>query len=115
VASPGGAVPLHPVEEVSALVRIFSLRKKKYVMETAITSGIDRAIDNYRSRHGGNNPLYCIMSAEEADELADALRQENGEGDNVIVTSYQDIKIIRNNLMDRGQYYLGNELPETGS
>ena len=84
-------------------------------MEATITSGIDRAIDHYRSVHGGSNPLYCIMSAEEADELADALRHENGEDADVIVTSYQDIKIIRNSLMERGQYYLGNELPETGS
>jgi hypothetical protein len=84
-------------------------------METTSTSNIDRAIENYRSIHGGSVPLYFIMSAEEADELADTLRQENGQTRDVIITSYQDIKIIRNSLMERGQYYLGNELPETGS
>ncbi len=84
-------------------------------METVITSTLDREIEKYKSQHGGSNPLYCIMSAEEADELADALRKENGDDHDVIVTSYQDIKIIRNSLMERGKYFLSNELPETGS
>lgn len=84
-------------------------------MNTTITSNIDRAIEQYRSVHRGNDPLYCIMSAEEADELTDALRHESGDDQSVIITSYQDIKIIRNNFMERGEYYLGNELPETGS
>lgn len=65
--------------------------------------------------HNGNNPLYCIMSAEEADELTDTLRHERGDDAGVIITTYQDIKIIRNSLMERGEYFLGNELPETGS
>ena len=84
-------------------------------MDTTITSSIDRQIEKYRAQHGGTNPLYCIMSAEEADELTDALRQENGQAHDVFITSYQDIKIIRNNFMDRGDYFLSNELPETGS
>jgi len=84
-------------------------------METAITSRIDNAIQNYKAIHGGSNPLYCIMSAEEADELADFLRDRDGQNDNVLVTSYQDIKIIRDGLRERGQYVLSNELPETGS
>lgn len=84
-------------------------------METTTTSSIDHAIEKYRSVHGGSLPLYFIMSAEEADELAETVRRANGEKKDVIVTSYQDIKIIRNSLMERGQYYLGNELPETGS
>jgi hypothetical protein len=94
---------------------IFSAWFKKLVMETTITSKLDRAIEQYRVQHNGSNPLYCIMSAEEADELADAMRQEKGQNPNVINTSYQDIKIIRNSLMERGQYVLSNELPETGS
>jgi len=84
-------------------------------MNTTLTSNIDRAIEEYRKVHHGDNPLYFIMSAEEADELARLLRQESGAEDNVIFTSYQDIKIIRNNLLEPGQYFLGNELPETGS
>lgn len=84
-------------------------------METAITSNLDREIEKYKAQHHGSNPLYCIMSAEEADELTDAMRQENGQNSDVIITSYQDIKIIRNSLMERGQYFLSNELPETGS
>ena len=84
-------------------------------METTVTSNIDRAIANYKAQHGGSNPLYFIMSADEADELTNALRKENGQADDVFITSYQDIKIIRNNFMERGQYFLSNELPETGS
>jgi len=82
---------------------------------TTLTSKLDQAIENYKKLHGGSNPLYCIMSAEEADEMTDELRHQNGENDNVIITSYQDIKIIRNSLLDRGTYFLSNELPETGS
>lgn len=84
-------------------------------METTTTSNIDQAIEQYRARHAGDNPLYCIMSAEEADELASMLKQRTGVGDNVIITSYQDIRIIRDEFMDRGEYFLSNELPETGS
>jgi hypothetical protein len=84
-------------------------------METTINSQIDEAIDNYKLQHAGNNPLYCIMSSEEADELTESIRQRNGLDENVIITSYRDIKIIRNDLMERGQYFLTNELPETGS
>ena len=84
-------------------------------METTITSNLDKEIEKYRAQHHGSNPLYCIMSAEEADELADLLRQQDGQPDYVINTTYQDIKIIRNSLMERGEYFLGNELPETGS
>lgn len=84
-------------------------------METTITSQIDLAIENYKALHGGSNPLYCIMSAEEADELAKYLRHQHGQNDNVLNTSYQDIKIIRDGLRERGEYFLSNELPETGS
>jgi hypothetical protein len=84
-------------------------------METATTSSIDRAIEQFKKQHNGSNPLYCIMSAEEADELAAVLRREDGLGADAIVTTYRDIKIIRNNLMERGQYVMTNELPETGS
>ena len=94
---------------------IFRGLSNKPVMETTITSSLDREIEKYRSQHGGANPLYCIMSAEEADELADAQRKENGDNSEVIVTTYQDIKIVRNSLMERGKYFLSNELPETGS
>lgn len=84
-------------------------------METTITSNLDKLIEKYRAQHHGSNPLYCIMSAEEADELAHLVRQQDGQPDYVINTTYQDIKIIRNSLMERGEYFLGNELPETGS
>lgn len=84
-------------------------------METAITSGIDREIEKYKAQHGGSKPLYCIMSAEEADELADFVRKKNGNDDDLIITSYKDIKIVRNSLMEPGKYFLSNELPETGS
>lgn len=84
-------------------------------METTINAQIDEAIDNYKSEHGGNNPLYCIMSSEEADELTGSLRQRNGLDENVIITTYRDIKIVRNDLVERGKYLLTNELPETGS
>lgn len=85
-------------------------------MSTLITSSIDRAIQDYQALHQGNKPLYCIMSAEEADELAEVVRSQRGDdGNDTIVTTYQDIKIIRNSLMERGKYVLSNELPETGS
>jgi|GEM_PF-1994981 hypothetical protein len=84
-------------------------------METTVTNNIDRAIEEYMAQHNGNKPLYCIMSAEEADELTNEVRRQEGRDDDVIITTYQDIKIIRNSLIERGEYYLGNELPETGS
>lgn len=82
---------------------------------TATTSSIDRAIENYKTLHGGNKPLYCIMSAEEADELASNLKRLSGHPENIIITSYEDIRIIRDKFMEWGEYFLSNELPETGS
>lgn len=84
-------------------------------METAVTSSLDREIEKYKAQHGGSNPLYCIMSAEEADELTDSLRHERGQADSIIITTYKDIKIVRNSLLEKGKYLLSNELPETGS
>lgn len=84
-------------------------------METTIHTQIDEAIDNYKREHGGNNPIFCIMSADEADELTASLRQRDGLDENVIITSYRDVKIVRNDLLERGKYLLTNELPETGS
>ncbi len=84
-------------------------------MEATTTSNIDQAINNYKAIHRGDNPLYCIMSAEEADELAETLKHRDGEKENVIITSYHDIKIVRNEFMEPGEYVLTNELPETGS
>lgn len=84
-------------------------------METTITSQIDQAIDAYQAEHGGSKPLYCIMSAEEADEITHLLRERRGEKDDVVITSYRDIKIIRDSLRERGKYFLCNELPEMGS
>lgn len=93
----------------------FSGRMEKHIMETAITFGIDRAIDQYKEQHNGSKPLYCVMSSDEADELTEAIRQETGREANDIITTYRDIKIIRNSLMERGRYMMTNELPETGS
>lgn len=84
-------------------------------METTVNTNIDRAIEKYRTQHGGSNPLYFIMSTEEADELTNTLRQHYDQNDKLFITTYQDIKIIRNAFMERGEYFLGNELPETGS
>jgi hypothetical protein len=84
-------------------------------METAVISKLDREIETYKTQHAGSNPLYCIMSAEEADELTDSLRHENGHEPDVIITTYRGIKIIRNSLAEPGKYLLSNELPETGS
>ena len=94
---------------------IYKCLLNESVMETTITSSLDREIEKYRSQHGGANPLYCIMSAEEADEIADAQRRADGDNSDVIVTTYRVIKIVRNGLMERGKYFLSNELPETGS
>lgn len=89
------------------------LPANKKCMETTITTGLDQAIENYKSTHG-NKPLYCIMSAEEADQLTDILKKDVGDT-NVIITSYRDIKIVRDEFMEPGTYSLGNELPDTGS
>jgi hypothetical protein len=84
-------------------------------METTATSGIDQQIEKYKAAHGGNAPMFIIMSAEEADELTDALKEKQGQSQETIITTYKDIKIVRNNMMVRGEYVLANELPETGS
>jgi hypothetical protein len=87
----------------------------KFLMQTIASSNLDQEIKKYKAAHGGNSPLYLMMSAEEADELTSTMKHEDGQSKEIIITVYNDIKIIRNSLMERGVYFLSNELPETGS
>ncbi len=84
-------------------------------MQTEVSTQIDQEIEKYKTAHNGNKPLYMIMNTEEADALTESLKTEQGQSQEIIITSYKDIKIVRNNLMEKGDYVLSNELPETGS
>ncbi|MEO5599349.1 MAG: hypothetical protein ABIR06_00335 [Cyclobacteriaceae bacterium] len=84
-------------------------------MQTEVSTQIDQEIEKYKTAHNGNKPLYMIMNTDEADALTESLKTEQGQSQEIIITSYKDIKIVRNNLMEKGDYVLSNELPETGS
>ncbi len=84
-------------------------------MQTEVSTQIDQEIEKYKTAHNGNKPLYMIINTEEADALTESLKTDQGQSQEIIITSYKDIKIVRNNLMEKGEYVLSNELPETGS
>ena len=84
-------------------------------MANKITSQVDQRITEYVKAHPGQKPLFIQMTEEEADLLTEEIRRAKGFDDNVFITEYNNIKIVRDPALKNGQLLLTNELPETSS
>lgn len=84
-------------------------------METPLLQHIDSLIEKYRKNHKGEAPLYIVLSPDERKEVTEALKVRQNASEDTIITTYKDIKLTENPGLLKGNIYVGNELPETGS
>jgi hypothetical protein len=84
-------------------------------MKNTILTKVEDKIKAYEADHHGEKPLYIILSDEEADKLIDAVKQEEGYEDHIVITEYHGAKIVKHMAVKAGDIQLSNELPETGS
>ena len=81
-------------------------------MKDQLLSRLDKLLDEYRTQHQGQNPLYIMVSAFEADDLRDAARKTEGYAADVLDTTYKGCKIVEHGSLKKGEFQLSNELPE---
>ena len=81
-------------------------------MKDQLLSRLDHLLEEYRAQHQGQNPLYIMVSAFEADALRDAARKKEGHAPDVLVTSYKGCKVVEHGSLKKGEFQLSNELPE---
>jgi hypothetical protein len=84
-------------------------------MDQSVLQKIEGEISRYQQQHLGERPLYIIMSDDEADNLINEIRKEEGYGDHVVITEYKGSKIVKHLALKTGELQLSNELPESGS
>lgn len=84
-------------------------------MKAAILNTIDRLIDEYRKNHKNAKPLYIVLSPEEIRQAREEIRLLNQHPDDYVITTYKDLKLAEHPALLRGNAYVSNELPETGS
>lgn len=84
-------------------------------MEYQVLPKVEDRIQQYRTNHHGESPLYMIMAAEEADHLINEVKSMRGYDNRTVVTEFNGIKIVKSELFNNGDIHLTDELPETGS
>jgi hypothetical protein len=84
-------------------------------MANNILSKIDTLLEKYKTDHHGEDPLYILVSADEEPVLREAVRKSDGLNPDDIVTTYRESKILRHDMLQKGDVVLTNDLPETGS
>jgi len=84
-------------------------------MNNAILNKVQDQIASYQADHHGQKPLYIILSDEEADKLATAIKQEEGYDSHLTITEWRGCTIARDAGMSPGEIRLSDELPATGS
>lgn len=80
-----------------------------------ILQQVDQRIVQYKTDHRGDKPLYIIVSPHEADDLLSAIRKKEGFDEETLLTEYNGSKIVKHDMLKKGDLLLSNELPETGS
>lgn len=84
-------------------------------MDTPLLKHIDALIENFKKEHRGEPPLYIVVSPDEAKDVVDTLKAKQNASEDTIITTYRDIKIAENPGLLKGNSYVSNDLPDTGS
>ncbi len=84
-------------------------------MDTPLLKHIDNLIDNFKKEHRGEPPLYIVLSPGEAKDVVDTLKTKQNAAEDIIITTYRDVKIAENPALLKGNSYVSNDLPDTGS
>lgn len=80
-------------------------------MSAAILSKVEEHLKQYSKDHGGQKPLYILVSPHEADELLAAVKSDQGFKDDVLVTEFKGSKIVQYDALKKGDLRLTNDLP----
>lgn len=80
-------------------------------MSAAILTRVEDHLKQYSKDHGGQKPLYILVSPHEADELLTAVKSEQGFKQDVLVTDYKGSKIVQYDALRKGDLRLTNDLP----
>lgn len=88
---------------------------KLMTMNTPLLKHIDNLIDQFKKDHRGEPPLYIVLSPDETKDVVDALKEKQKAPEDTIITTYRDIKIAESPALLRGNSYVSNDLPDTGS
>jgi hypothetical protein len=83
-------------------------------MKNGIISKIDSLISQYQKDHT-EKPLHLVISREEGDNLINEIREAQNLPEDHVITTYKGIRIERSIAVKAGNFFLSNELPETGS
>lgn len=84
-------------------------------MENGLLKKIDGLIEKFKAENKGETPLYIVLSSEENKEVMAEVKARNNYPSDFIVTSYKGIKLAEHPSLLKGNFYVSNELPETGS
>lgn len=84
-------------------------------MKDHLLERVDTLIDQFKKDHHGEAPLYIVVSPEENEKLMALIREKNNYTEDQVVTEYGKSKIATHPQLNKGNIYVSNELPETGS
>ena len=84
-------------------------------MDTPLLKHIDSLIDEFKKGHRGEAPLYIVLSPDESKAVVETMKAKQNASEDTIITTYKDIKIAENPGLLKGNAYVSNELPDTGS
>ena len=80
-----------------------------------ILDKVDEKLKQYKSDHNGDTPLYIQVSTFESEDLRSAIRSKEGLENEPAITTYKGSKVVENLVLKKGDLFLGDELPESGS
>lgn len=81
----------------------------------SLLTRIDKLIEEYKTQHNGEPPLYIILSSDANKEVMNAIREADNIDEEHLVTEYKGIKLAQHPNLTDDKIYVSNELPETGS
>jgi hypothetical protein len=80
-----------------------------------ILDKVDEKLKQYKSEHNGDTPMYIQVSTFESEDLRKAIRSKEGLQNEPAITTYQGSKVVENLALKKGDLFLSDELPESGS
>lgn len=82
-------------------------------MNASLLSRVNDRVEQFKSDHRGEKPLYILVSPYEADKLIEEVKEAAGYSKDTLVTEYNGSKIIKYDALKKGDMQLTDELPET--
>jgi uncharacterized protein YcgL (UPF0745 family) len=84
-------------------------------MEYQILSNVEKQVAEYKSSHKGEVPLYILVPSDELETLTDEVKSKHNYPQDMVLTTLNGSKIIKNESLKPGEVLLTNDLPETSS